>query len=113
MKSDQTVLFNVHYCMDTNVYDKIVDSMTAKAAWDTLIRCYGSDTLIKKVKLHSLLKQYKNLSMKNNEKISGYISGVIAIINVMKSYEKMLYKQDKQVIHIYKSIIFINKKILF
>ncbi|XP_050889517.1 uncharacterized protein LOC127094776 [Lathyrus oleraceus] len=39
-----------------------------KAAWGTLVWCYGGDTLVKKVKLQSLCKQYKNLNMKNNEK---------------------------------------------
>ena len=41
---------------------------------------------MKKVKLESLRKQYENLSMKNNEKVLGYISRVIVLTNEMKSY---------------------------
>ncbi|XP_050876924.1 ribosome biogenesis protein ERB1-like [Lathyrus oleraceus] len=35
-KKDQKVLFYIHQCVDVNVFEKIVDLMTAKAAWDTL-----------------------------------------------------------------------------
>ncbi|XP_050876368.1 uncharacterized protein LOC127080082 [Lathyrus oleraceus] len=46
----------------------IVDSKTAKAVWNILVRHYDDDTLEKKVKLQSLRKQYENLNVKNNEK---------------------------------------------
>ena len=68
-KKDQRALFYIHQCVDENVFEKIADSETAKAAWDTLIRCYGGDASVKKVKLQSLRKQYENLNMKNNEKV--------------------------------------------
>ena len=48
------------------------------------MRCYGGDAPVKKVKLQSLRKKYENLNMKNNEKVSEYISRVILITNEMK-----------------------------
>ena len=84
-KKYQKALFYIHQCVDTNVFEKIDDSTTVKAAWDTLSRCYGGDTSVKKVKLQSLRKQYENLNMKDNEKVSEYISRVILINSEMKA----------------------------
>ncbi|KAK2397497.1 hypothetical protein QL285_059065 [Trifolium repens] len=92
-KKDQRALFYIHQCVDENVFEKIADSETAKAAWDTLIRCYGGDASVKKVKLQSLRKQYENLNMKNNEKVPEYISRVIVITNEMKACEETLSEQ--------------------
>ncbi|XP_050917844.1 uncharacterized protein LOC127135070 [Lathyrus oleraceus] len=90
---DQKALFYIHQCMDMNVFEKIVDSMTMKVVWDTLVRCYAGDTLVKKVKLQSLRKQYENLNMNINEKVHDYISKVILIINEMKSCGQTLTEQ--------------------
>ncbi|XP_050876797.1 uncharacterized protein LOC127080519 [Lathyrus oleraceus] len=68
-KKDQKALFYIHQCVDVDMFEKIVDSTTAKAAWDTLVRCYGGDASVKKVRLQSLCKQYENISMKTNEKM--------------------------------------------
>ncbi|KAK2372329.1 hypothetical protein QL285_073474 [Trifolium repens] len=92
-KKDQRALFYIHQCVDENVFEKIVDSETAKAAWDTLIRCYGGDASVKKVKLQSLRKQYENLNMKNNEKVPEYISRMILITNEMKACGETLSEQ--------------------
>ena len=53
-RKDQKAFFYIHQYVDANVFEKIVDSETTKAAWDTLVRCYGGDTSVKKVKLKSL-----------------------------------------------------------
>ena len=92
-KKDQKALFFIHQCVDVNVFEKIADSTTAKAAWDTLVRCYGGDASVKKVKLQSLRKQYENLNMKNNEKVSEYISRVILITNEMKACGETLSEE--------------------
>lgn len=48
-KKDQKALFYIHQCV--GVLEKIVDSTTANAARDILVRCYGGDASVKKVKL--------------------------------------------------------------
>ena len=75
------------------MFEKITNSMMLKKAWDTLVRFYGGDTSVKKVKLQSLRKQYENLNMKNNEKVSKYISRVILITNEMKACGETLSEQ--------------------
>ncbi|KAK2376919.1 hypothetical protein QL285_077661 [Trifolium repens] len=92
-KKDQRTLFYIHQCVDENVFEKIADSETAKAAWDTLVRCYGGDASLKKVKLQSLRRQYENLNMKNNEKVPEYISRMIMITNEMKACGETLSEQ--------------------
>ncbi|KAK2363368.1 hypothetical protein QL285_088360 [Trifolium repens] len=92
-KKDQRALFYIHQCVDEHVFEKITDSATAKAAWDTLVRCYSGDASVKKVKLQSLRKQYENLNMKNNEKVPEYISRMILITNEMKACGETLSEQ--------------------
>lgn len=92
-KNDQNELLYMYQCMDTKVFEINVDSRTAKATWDTLVRCFGGDTSVKKVKLQFLCKQYDNLSMKNNGNIPNYISRVIAVNNEMKSCGEVLFEQ--------------------
>ena len=90
---DQKALFFIHQCVDVNVFEKIDDLMTSKQAWDTLVRCYGGDASVKKGKFQSLRKKYENLNMKNNEKVSQYISRVILITNEMKACGDTLSEQ--------------------
>ncbi|WJX37062.1 hypothetical protein P8452_24874 [Trifolium repens] len=92
-KKDQKALFYIHQCVDENVFEKIADSETAKAAWDTLVRCYGGNESVKKVKLQSLRRQYENLNMKNNEKVPEYISRMMLITNEMKACGETLSEQ--------------------
>lgn len=49
-KKDQKVLFYIHQCMDVYVFEKIDDSTIEEATSDTLVGCYDSDALVKKVK---------------------------------------------------------------
>ena len=92
-KKDQKALFYIHQCVNVNVFEKIVNSTTTKEAGDTLVRFYGGDASVKKVKFQSLRKQYENLNMKNNEKVSEYISRVILITNKMKACGETLSEQ--------------------
>lgn len=68
------------------MFEKIVDSTMVNAVWGTLVRCYGGDASVKKVKLQSLCKQYENLIRKNNGKVPDYISNMIVVTNEMKYY---------------------------
>jgi hypothetical protein len=92
-KKDQKALFYIHRCVNESVFEKIADSTTAKEAWDILTRCYGGDASVKKVQLQTLRKQYENLNMKNNEKVSEYISRVILITNEVKACGETLSEQ--------------------
>ena len=92
-KKDRKALFYIHQCVDENVFEKIADSMTSNEAWDILVRCYGGDASVKKVKLQSLRKQYENLNMMNSEKVFEYISRVILITNEMKACGETLSEQ--------------------
>lgn len=75
------------------MFEKIVDSTTVKVACGTLVQCYGGDISVKKVKLQSLRKQYENLSIKNNEKVTDYISRVIVVTNEMNSCGETYFEQ--------------------
>lgn len=92
-KKDQKALFYIHQCVDAKIFEKIAESTTAKAAWDTLVRCYGGNATVKKVKLQSLRKQYENLNMKHNEKVADYVSRIITVTNEMKTCGETISEQ--------------------
>lgn len=50
-KKDHKALFYIHQCVDTKVFEKIVDATTIKTVWDILVRCYDGDASVKNVKL--------------------------------------------------------------
>lgn len=69
-KRDQKALFFIHQCVNAVVFEKISDATTSKQAWDVLVKLYGGDEKVKKVRLQSLRRQYELLQMKNNESIA-------------------------------------------
>lgn len=92
-KKDQKEYLYICQCMDTSVFKKICDATKAKAMCDTLVQCYGGETLVKKVKLQSMHNRYENLIMKDNEKVREYISRVIVVTKLMKACGEMLSEQ--------------------
>lgn len=53
-KRDVKYLLYIHQCMDTNVFQKIIEEETIKGAWDKLKTLYGEDEKLKRVKLRTL-----------------------------------------------------------
>ena len=47
-KKDHKSLIYIHQCVDTNVFEKSVDSTMTNAVWDTLVQCYGGDACSKR-----------------------------------------------------------------
>lgn len=52
-------LFLIHQCVDSNIFEKIIEEETSKDVWDTLKKLYGGDEKFNKVKLQALRKQLK------------------------------------------------------
>ena len=84
-KKDGKALFLIHQCVDSNVFEKIIEEETAKGAWDKLKSLYGGDEKLKKVKLQTLRKQYEMTQMKEEESISAYFSRIVTLTNQMKA----------------------------
>lgn len=59
MKKDGKALFLIHQCMDLDIFEKIIEEETTKEAWDKLKKLYDGDEKLKKVKLHTLRKQFE------------------------------------------------------
>lgn len=53
-KKDSKALFLIHQCADADVFEKIVEFKTVKAAWDALATTYADDDHLKKVNLNTL-----------------------------------------------------------
>ncbi|KAK2404675.1 putative mitochondrial protein [Trifolium repens] len=92
-KKDNKGLFLIHQCVDSKVFEKIVDAETSKAAY-ILQKSYGGDAKVKKVKLQALKRQYELLQMKGDEKISDYFTRLVTLTNQMKNCGSNLEEQE-------------------
>lgn len=60
-------LFLINQCVDSNVFEKIIEKEITKCVWDTLKMLYGENEKLKKTKLQSLRKKYENSQMNDGE----------------------------------------------
>jgi hypothetical protein len=84
-KKDGKGLFIIHQCVDSNIFEKIIEEETAKGAWDTLKKIYGGDEKLKKVKLQALRKQFEMTQMNEGEIVADFFSRLVSLTNQMKS----------------------------
>ncbi|CAI8595324.1 unnamed protein product [Vicia faba] len=84
-KKDGKTLFLIHQCVNSDVFEKIIEEETAKGAWEKLKNLYGGDEKLKKVKLQTLMKQYEMLQMKEDESIDAYFSRIVTLTNQKKA----------------------------
>ncbi|KAK2365584.1 putative mitochondrial protein [Trifolium repens] len=84
-KKDVKGLFIIHQCVDSNIFEKIIEEETSKGAWDTLKKIYGGDEKLKGIKLQALRRQYEMMQMNEQETISEYLARMLALTNLMKS----------------------------
>jgi adenylosuccinate lyase len=84
-KKDEKGLFIIHQCVDSNIFENIIEEKTSKGAWDTLKKIYGGDEKLKKVKLQALRKQYEMTQMNEGETVADFFSRLVSLTNQMKS----------------------------
>lgn len=83
-KKDGKCLFLIDPCVDSNVFEKIIEEETTKEVWDKLKNLYGDEKL-KRVKLQILRKQIEMTQMKGDESVFEYLSRVVLLTNQMKA----------------------------
>ena len=54
-KKDAKGLFIIHQCVDSNIFEKIIEEETSKGAWDTLKKIYGGDEKLKGIDRKSVV----------------------------------------------------------
>jgi len=85
IRRDGKVLFLIHQCVVSNIFEKIQASSSAKEAWDILAKCYISGDKVRKVRLQSLRRQYELQQMEASERIADYFTRVLNLADQMKS----------------------------
>jgi CII-binding regulator of phage lambda lysogenization HflD len=94
-KKDAKGLFIIHQCVDSNIFEKIIEEETSKGAWDTLKKIYGGDEKLKGIKLQALRRQYEMMQMNEQETISEYLARMLALTNLMKSCGEAMTDRSK------------------
>ena len=94
-KKDVKGLFIIHQCVDSNIFEKIIEEETSKGVWDTLKKIYGGNEKLKGIKLQALRRQYEMMQMNEQETISEYLARMLALTNLMKSCGETMTDRSK------------------
>eukprot|EP00253_Pinus_taeda_P023325 PITA_23325 len=63
-----------------------------KIIWDKIVLSYEGDDQVKRVKLQTLIIQYENLRMHNDESVANYFLRIDEIVNCMKNLGEEIKK---------------------
>ncbi|XP_022637950.1 uncharacterized protein LOC111241870 [Vigna radiata var. radiata] len=85
-KKDNKALFILHQCVYDTYFKKIQYVVTAREAWNILLRCHARGEKIKKVRLQTLRRQYELLQMEECDQVGEYFNKVVALTNQMKRF---------------------------
>ena len=80
-KKYQKALYAIFQAVDESIFEKILESETAKEAWVTLQKLYKSDECVKRMKLKTIRSYFESLHMNDSESISDYFDLVQTIVN--------------------------------
>ncbi|GAV70935.1 DUF4219 domain-containing protein/UBN2 domain-containing protein, partial [Cephalotus follicularis] len=85
-KKDVDALAKIHLAVSDSIFPRIMNSTSAKEAWDTLQDEFKGTVKIRAVKLQTLRRDFENLRMTEGETIKDFSSRAIEVVNQMKSY---------------------------
>ncbi|GAV70933.1 DUF4219 domain-containing protein/UBN2 domain-containing protein, partial [Cephalotus follicularis] len=85
-KKDADALAKIHLAVSDFIFPRIMNSTSAKEAWDTLQDEFKGIVKIRAIKLQTLRRDFENLRMTEGETIKDFSSRAIEVVNQMKSY---------------------------
>ena len=71
--------------MDKSIFPRIASCTTTKDAWKALKDGYQGINQVKQVRIQTLKRDFENLKMKDDEKVTDYCVRVQTCVNKMKS----------------------------
>lgn len=93
LKKDADALAKIHAAVSDSIFPRIMNSTSAKQAWETLRDEFQGTAKVRAVRVQSLRRDFENLRMKEGESIKNFSSRVIELVNQMKAYGKEITKQ--------------------
>ncbi|WVZ15560.1 hypothetical protein V8G54_013126 [Vigna mungo] len=84
-EKDNKALLIIHQCVDDTNFEKIHNAVSAREAWNILVRCHSGGEKVKKVRLQTLRRQYEHMKMEDNDRVSDFFNRLIIVANQMKA----------------------------
>jgi hypothetical protein len=69
-----------------NIFPMIMGAIGAKEACDILHEEFQGDKKVRAIKLQTLIREFENIRMKENESVKNYSTRFLELVNQMKSY---------------------------
>jgi len=93
-------------CLSQLEFVKVMQYKSAKEIWDKVVLSYERDEQVKRAKLRTLIIQYENLIMYNDESVANYFLHIDEIVNCMKN----LGEEIKEVVVVEKVLRSLSSK---
>ena len=90
---DAKALGLIQNAVSDDIFPRIAQQVTSKAAWDILKSEFVGDKKVRSVKLQGLRREFEHLRMKDDDSLSGYVSKVFELVNQMRSYGEEFFDQ--------------------
>ena len=71
--------------IDREILETILDKGTSKAIWDSMKQKYQGSRKVKRAQLQALRREFELLSIKEGEKVDGFLGRTLTVVNKMKS----------------------------
>ncbi|GAV58924.1 UBN2 domain-containing protein [Cephalotus follicularis] len=71
----------LHSAMVESIFPRIMDSVVAKEAWDTIQDEFEGSERVKAIRLLNFRRDYENMKMKDSETVKDYVSRLMKLVN--------------------------------
>ncbi|XP_076953409.1 uncharacterized protein LOC143627494 [Bidens hawaiensis] len=93
-RRDAFALAIIQQAVHEQLFSRIAAANTSKEAWETLRMEFQGDTQVQSIKLQGLRRDFKNLSMKDDEPIGDYFSRIMCIVSQRRAYGEVIEDQS-------------------
>lgn len=92
-KKDKKAFF-MYQAVDEGIFERILEAISSKEAWDTLQEAYKGEEKVKSVRLQALRAEFDLLKMKDSEGVEEYFNRAHSIVNQMKANGEQVNDQQ-------------------
>ncbi|CAL8155343.1 unnamed protein product [Prunus armeniaca] len=92
LMKDAKALGIIQGVVSEDIFPRISNEETSKAAWDILHQEFHGDKQVRSIKLQGMRRDFEYTKMRDDETLYGYLTRLLELVNQMKEYGEYLSK---------------------